>query len=398
MNEKTRTISNDEIKTELLELVEAYKNLFANVTYGKVGYSLYSDYTEYTNYQFKLIEDITLLNDRHSYQASLALLRTVFEHYLLFMLMTLGKVHFRLFTIPKGKTKQDTIKQWNKDIASKRLKNETHAIKAAPYSFDPSVISVTYEGPYVDGKKGKGRLVPFYISVYQQFDADAANLEFNYLDMSPLYEKRTELFKKRKTENKYLYRHYLSYGAILYSLRINNFSSLSIQPRIEAHYNFLSKFVHPNNAAKMHLRATNRVISRPEDLELLSQENKTLQLLINLYAVSIAIGYLRTLIRVIEEAPKLHFKQADFTALKARLDELEGKYDFFWFIYNSPHDYDRFYSSVRKKAYRGKQFDFKNLPNKDVMFDKAILSRLQNIQLGVSNKLVGAYAPDFRLT
>lgn len=384
-----------ELETAVESLVAKYESVKSKISWGNVSYILYSDYFEIANFQVDSLQSVTYLNNLDKYRDCIILLRTIFENYLMFILITKGKLYPRFFTKNKGEKLPEAIDRANKEIEDYKLKTGDNKVKKAQKSkLFKDGFEVIYEGPYIDGKKGKGQLVPFYYSVFEKFDPTTAFLnESDYFNYLAIYPKLNQKHLAEKSAHLGLYKNFLTFNSILYALRLNRIINEKEEKRARAHYCFLSKSVHASRSGISYINPL-RQFGFIDSLKEINQPNKTLKLLIMLYAGYLASGYIETALDVVQNAPKRYIKKIESQAIKKEVLEFYNKYNYFWFIFNKPHGYDKFQQCVKnigKKRYK----NFLDVQDKEVSFKKEILGRMSELQSGMLNTICGVYKPPF---
>ncbi len=396
-------MSDEDIIGPVQELVDSIikqtVTLHEQIKHGKVSYSLYSDYFEIANYQLGSLDSVMLLANNKRYREAFVVLRTELEHMMLFKLMTRGNRYFLLFKKYKGDSDEVAIQKLNKQIAEdKRNGKKTSALRAAKYPTD-GVVKVIYQGPFVNGERRKGNLVPYYLNLYKNFDPEAAFLNegdyFRYLHQTLA---RVDIANKRKAENKYLYTHYMSYRALLHSLQLNRLFTKPQITRLEAHYNFLSEFTHPTEKSMERIKVRNSHNSNVQSLDEIREDHPTLRLLASLYAGYMAASFAEDLIYILKNAPKKYIAGFEPVELQQSIDKFYKLTDYFWFIQNGPHDYDKFYYCVHYGDRVALGGDYRRVDPKRVTFNKNILDRLKRLQGGWDNAAWNKYRPPFTFT
>lgn len=359
-------------------LLEKASGLHEKISFN-VGYSLYSDYLDYFNHQLSTLASILDLADKKRYKDSLTLIRSSYEHYLLYMLYLGGKFFFQIIERAPGESAEKAITRIETEI--NKLSN-TQRSRYKTY-IDNGIPKIRVEGPYVNGKKGKSNLVPFYHGLFEQYDSQSAFLYreplfhyfFNWTDRKYLRH-----WHKR---HKDLYTYYLKFESILDSLHLNRFCNKKTRSYILAHYNFLCQFTHPT---KMAIETINNRTQNPyQHYSNNWKENEDLYLLCYLYSGYILCGFLEQTIKTFKEAAKKYIKYFDPTNIETEIQNFYKEYNYFWFIYNGPCEFDKFHNRKR----------IKGRLHARITFDPDILARLINLQIGMRNGLGEVYTPPF---
>lgn len=374
-------------KEHLKQLREDVRGLLADasslhtlVDWGPVSYTLYSDFLDYYNHQLGTLDTILSLVEKQRYRDALVLLRSSFEHYLIFMLYTGGKYYFTRIRRRSGEK--------NLAAAKVRIEKEIENLEASKRSYfkviqKDDLLLLRTEGPYIDGIRGKGRLVPWYYRLLEQYDGKAAYLYTGKQQKYFFSWAEKENLIRWHGNNKAI-AHYLQFNNILESLELNNFCKKKTRSYMLAHYNFLSQFTHPTNSS---IEIVNNRKQNPyQHYSNLWTENEDLELICLLYAGYIAAGFLGVMINTLENAPVTYILRIRAGQVKNRINVFYESYKYFWFIYNGCSDYDKFNASISKS---------KRKTSKEVKFEADILARLRNLQNGMQKMTGEKYTPPF---
>lgn len=383
----------NQINEDILKLCESFEELQKTITWGKVGYSLYSDFFERLKFQLRSIINITNMVQSGFYKESFASLRPVLEYYLVYTLMTKSKKYFELYKKKRGENIHDAVARMNKGIQGAKKEKATNVVKAIRYKRTDDLVAVIIEGPFVDGKKSNRNRVPYHHFLFEKFYPNQAILDekdyFNY--RSAKYSRQFNArSRQNQIEQKWLKQHYMSFEAILYNLQLNRLLTKQSKLRVEAHYLFLGKFIHPNNGMIGMLKTDNSDYTHKPLSDFL-EPNFNLSLLGMLYSGYILSNLIDTILYVLTNAPKLYIKKVNDEQIRNLLDKFYKDYDYFWFIHNKPHDYDKFQQCVAGIGKKKAPSDFRLIMDKDVKFDQDILNRIQRLQLTQSSTICGTY-------
>lgn len=377
------------------DLMESYVSINKRVRWGQASYSLYGEYLDIAHQKVRSIQSCLMLLEKKKYGDAFIVLRSVFEAYFLFLLMTRGRKYSRFYKKISGKNLNDSIISINKDIAVARKKGNKLSLRAKRAWFDDSLVEVIFEGPYINGKRGKSQLVPLFYQVYKQFRPNDAFLDtrgyLRYVPVVPKYAKRD---LDNKGHHKSLNRFYLSMGAIRYALKLNGLSNSYRDRWIGAHYNFLSTFTHSMASSVNTLTGPSR---NPyiDDLADLDIENGNLQLLGQLYCGFLLAMYSEAVIYIFENASRRYVADTDFEDNKKLIEAFYKRHDYFWFIYNEPHRFDKFQYCIARLSRSGKPLKMSDMKNSGVPYNKDILGRLIDLQSSMRNVMCGTYKPPF---
>src|SRR5579884_4517221 len=96
-------------------------------------------------------------------------------------------------------------------------------------------------------------------------------------------EETVKALKGHRLESIAQYRHFLSYDALIQSLEINELVDPAAIARIEAHYTFLGKFLHPTHNAARDLHERSNYMTSQTQIGMEYPYSKVAILLASLY-------------------------------------------------------------------------------------------------------------------
>jgi hypothetical protein len=233
------------------------------------------------------------------------------ENYLVFMLMCRGHKFFQLQDLSDQRLTEGQFKAKVKEAQDEleQLKTDGKAtyIEVKRYPRAKHRLMYIFEG--LKDKEDPTFVIPVHFFQFQDFQPELMRLKNeNYFQ----YYERSKDSKKKIQEHvdaeAWRYKHYLAYDALLHNLEINHIIDVEVNARIEAHYTFLGKFLHPTKDAARDLHENNNWSSRRTGIGIEQQ-----------YADEAGTQDLRTATALIPE-----------------------RFDYFWFLFNDPPLYDRF--------------------------------------------------------
>jgi hypothetical protein len=139
-----------------------------------------------------------------------------------------------------------------------------------------------------------------------------------------------------------LYRHYLSYDALLQCLELNGMADAAVIRRVEAHYTFLGRFLHPTNDAARELHAYSNHHSGAPEIGMAQPYNKEARLLASLYVCYLIAGIIDEVAGLLEAAPKRYIREPGTRALRELTATVPAAFPYFWFLYNEAPLYDKY--------------------------------------------------------
>jgi len=281
--------------------------------------------------QVKICETIRDLVKAEKYAEAFILNRTVFENYLLICLILKGTKYVLKYKVPTkpGETTKDAY-----DRLTKNLEGRKDIISFRPIR-KYRQIEVVHRGLY--SKEGD-KLTPVYHFVFERYDPVTHRVgKIKSIVSKDFFQDIT--VKWQKTHES-LYKTYFGFGNLLEEAVLNRILTDEQKVRVRVHYNFLSAFTH---LTKMGF-----------DLSMPYERWRHIHYLMELnllYVLRMLRLYLLLLIGFFAET---QHTIRDVDQMVANLDEITKRYDYFWFIFNEPSEYDYWNHQTTKAYWRRK--------------------------------------------
>ncbi|MGH1524500.1 hypothetical protein ACRAWC_10840 [Leifsonia sp. L25] len=204
--------------------------------------------------------------------------------------------------------------------------------------------------------------------------------------------------RKHRDEAGFRYRYFLSYDALLICLSLNQLASVEEVKRIEAHYTFLGQFLHPTNRASRQLHENSNNYMGGFHVGLPQPYDAVARLLAALYAVHLTAMVANEIADMLDAAPRRYLAESGTSPIRALLDEVGQRFNYFWFVYNDAPLYDRYIYAINEASDEelGKVGGYPSLPTDNIKFDAAILEHLRHTLRSWNNLRVGAYRSPLR--
>jgi len=280
------------------------------------------------------MQSVVLLLKSQKYRECITVLRTIFEHYFLLVLMMNGLIYreTRRYRVGPGlnmarrDARDATLDKWRKDWESKKPGYEDIVDIQQGGPDDAIDVTIETKGLYERGDVEKtGQIVPRFYFVYDQYDPDVHYLS----DLGTLYRSRTTP-KELVEIHKRLYGQFLNIRRICRNLRLNKLLTREEEDRFWVHYNFLSCYAHPTR--KGLIDPENIIPSWPRRI----RYDRAFELLVLGYLAQFQSMYLVLMVSFFEEVnPK-----SELEKYKNHVMRLESASSYFWFIYNNPSQSD----------------------------------------------------------
>lgn len=378
---------------DLTDLLENYSSWSHEMTQGTTGHSQFMEMIDFVNFRMETVDSCKILLKSGRVADTLELNRSLLENYLLHILMCRGTKYTRLgnFKIDKRPI-EEILEEEKKKIGTGSL------LGVELYPKLNKRLLYVFEGLRPAGKTDEPP-IPYHHFLYREFRPDVFRLdEFEYFQYYEPPESVKESVKQHKRTQKDIYNQYLSYDAILESLRINDIIDRQAYLRINAHYTFLGTFVHPTSDSFRDLHEQSNQHSFKTKIGFDAPYTKTAQLMGYLYTLFNAVGIVEEAVTKLESAASEYIKDPGTSNLRNEIDKIKNKYTYFWYIFNEPTDYDKFTFCVNRmsdKDFASIGRDYKKAKKSDIPFTKEIYANLQGALSGWDNTRVGKYVPPY---
>jgi len=337
------------------KLAESIRSLPKDVQWGSSQWAQDMEIFDFIRIQALSMQNAENNAVRGCYRDAYHLIRMVFEGYFILRLVsTCDKYPMR---VRIRKAVGDSTPEEAKTRAVETAQKHFGGRLIRTYMEDKNILVCVLRGTSVVDNQGHdtGVVIPFYYRAWHGFRP----LEY-HLKRKTLQERLPTLRflagewasgpkrARNYSEEDYgaLYRHFLTFDKVLENLRLNAVLNKKTTTRVLVHYNFLSNFSHTTSDSLSILR--NRLIgqTRPDGLDVIYDHYLSeLALLYHLLSMHLehAVRYLRWRRIALKH-------EGDYRALGR---QVEDEFGYFWFIFNKPHQHDR-YCHANRKWYREK--------------------------------------------
>lgn len=363
-------------------MIDAYCQWNEKIGAGEIEYALYGDLLDFVNFRIETADSCLILLERERVADSLGLSRTLLENYLLFMLMCRGYKFFQLQDLSGEALTEGQFKARIKEAQEElqRLKEAGAAtyVDVKRYPRAKHRIMYVFEG--LKDKEDPTHMVPMNFFQFQEFRPELMRLRddkyFQYYE----HDKDTKkVIQGHVDAEAWRYKHYLAYDALLHNLEINGIIDAGGNARIEAHYTFLGKFVHPTKDAARDLHERSNRHSRRTGIGFDQRYDRQAKLLASLYLCHLVAGILDEIAGLIEKAPSKYITDAGTVDLRSATARAPEEFGYFWFLFNEPPLYDRFNYCVHHASQEQVQQwgGYENVPADLVPFNKELYSNFK---------------------
>jgi len=358
----TQTLTEHQGLVNLIdELITALRGLPDDVQWGDSSWMQDMEILDFIR-----IQPLSLQNAKKNaiegyYRDAYHLIRMVFEGYFILRLIsTCDKYPIRI-RIKREKSDPDLNRAKNKII--QQVQKNLGSSLITTYMEGNNILVAVVRGVTVVDNKGKdtGVIIPFYYSAWHDFRPVEYHLKRETLqDKIPTLRFLTGEWagipRKIKSEiNKNygaLYKYFLTFDKILENLRWNGILNKKTSTRVLVHYNFLSNFSHSTSDSLSIIRGRKFYQISPNGLDIVYNyylSELTLLYICHLLSMHLqhAIYYLRWRDIKLRNEIKIY---------RPLCQKVENDFGYFWFIFNKPHQYDRYSHANRKCDYKRKLF------------------------------------------
>jgi len=339
------------------DLTAAIEKLPADVEWGSNACAQDAEILDYISVQTLSLRNATHNVVRAHYRDTYHLLRMVYEAYFLLRLIsTCDKYPLRI-KIKRG-ARDPNLEHAQKRVISELQQHFGDRLVGSFLEDRRTLVAVLRGIPVVDAQgKDTGVIVPYYYQAWHDFHPVAYHLRRQGLQgkIPTLRFLQGEwAVAPRKLQSALdrdyglLYSHFLTFDRVLYNLCLNGVLNKKLVTRVLVHYSFLSSFSHSTSESLglMSTRATARTSSgglSPRYDYYLSE----LALLYVCHLLSMHLQHAMFYLRW--RSIKLKNTRRTYRPLCRRV---ERDFGYFWFIFNRPHQYDRYAHANRKCDYR----------------------------------------------
>lgn len=343
------------------ELIAALRGLPNDVQWGDSSWMQDMEILDFIRIQTFSLQNAKRNTIQGYYRDAYHLLRMVFEGYFILRLIsTCDKYPIRI-RIKREKSDPDLNHARNRII--QQVQKNLGSSLITTYMEDKNILVAIVRGIKVLDDKGKdtGVIIPFYYGAWHDFRPVEYHLKRETLqDKLPTLRFLTGEWAgiprkiTREINKNYgaLYKYFLTFDKILENLRLNGVLNKKTTTRVLVHYNFLSNFSHSTSDSLSIIRERKFYEVSPDGLDLVY--NHYLSELALLYICHLLSMHLQHAMYYLGwRAIKL---KNEIKIYRSLCKKVESDFGYFWFIFNKPHQYDRYAHANRKCNYKKKLF------------------------------------------
>lgn len=374
-------------------MIAEYETWGDKITYND-GNSLYMDLLSFVNLRLETAESCLLLIENKKVADSLGLSRSLLENYLLLMLMCRGTKYIQLqdrTSLTEGRFKAE-LREKQDELQQRKEQGETQVHSVKKYPGTKRYLMYVIEDHR--DESDPSLVTPLHFFLFSGFRPEVMRLkDEDYFQYYEHDDSTKKAIKGQQVEAAMQYRFYLSYDALLQNLVVNDLADTASITRIEAHYTFLGKFLHPTHNAARELHDRNDHDGGATEVGVSQPYSRIAVLLAELYVCYLVAGLLTEVAALIESAPAKYVKEAGTASLREAVDRIPAELSYFWFLFNDPPLYDKFNWCVNHATDKelAKWGGYSGAPNGRIPFTQHVYSQLQQALGGGSNARCGEY-------
>lgn len=380
------------------DILAAWHGLGETLRHGDTLQMVYAELIEYASLRVETATSMRLLASSGLVADSLGLGRALLEHVLLLRLMAKGTRYVQV-SEPKQRTGaelREALREAKRAVAESQARGELlDVVRVAAYPRGgPSRIMWIREG--LTNPDEPDFTVSHHYFQFDQHRPAALRLGADEYDryLPKGYAEAGGLKAARRQAGeraKFIYDFYLSWSALLVSLRENDLASNPEIRRIEAHYTFLGQFLHPTPDAARRLHDPPNLSDGRPRTGLTQPYHRLAVLLAGLYSLWLLRAVVREIADMLESAPARYIADPGTQELRRYIGSIESRYDYFWFIDNPAPLWDRFDHAVHQVTddelreaggYAGIETDSIHMPWDSYDHLKAALGGWSNVRVG----------------
>ena len=352
----------DELIRLIDKLIMTLKRFPNDVQWGDSQWLQDLEILDYIRIQTLSLQNAKKIVMQGYYRDSYHLIRMIFEGYFTLRLITTCDLYPLRVKVARGKS--DPSLNDAKKRVSEEIKRKLGSRLVKIYEEDnKTLVAILHGVPIIDDTgKETGVVIPYY-GAWRNFRPVEYHLRRETLqDKFPTLRfltgewagvPRRKMIKKLNENYGLLYKYFLTFDRILENLCLNDVLNKKTATRVLVHYNFLSNFSHCTSDSI-------GLISRRRFTQVSSNG---LENVYDHYFSELALLYTCHLLAMHLEHAIYYFIKWRRLGLKREhkvyrqiCKETERQFGYFWFIFNKPHQYDKYSDANRKSNYRKKIF------------------------------------------
>jgi hypothetical protein len=325
-------------------LIDEYVAWRSKIQYGEEAHTMYMEVLDFVNFRIETACSCLLLIENGLIADALGLCRALLENHLLFMLMCRGTKFFQLEdTGLRGAPFKAKLKAKQAEVKQLQGEGKTACLAVEEYPRRSGHLMYIFEGLNSPDPDVASFRIPAHFFHFRQFDPETMRLkDENYFQYYEPPAETKKAVSRHRLDQETRYRFYLSYDSLLQCLELNGLADDALQARIEAHYTFLGKFLHPTHDAARDLHEHANVYNGQTRIGMGQAYKQTAVLLACLYVCYLIAAILDEAASLFEQGPRKYITKSGTADLRAVTARVPADFPYFWFLFNGPPLYDRY--------------------------------------------------------
>lgn len=382
------------------ELLSLWAKWGDQIEWGREYNTYYGDTIRFVNFRMETVETCLNLVKMGKIPDALGLCRALLENLLLLRLLCAGTKFYRVeeLTGAEAARPAEALQQRREELAEAHAKGEQLArLMVDPFPGNARKLLHVFVG-YTDETDPDFK-IPAHHFVFQNFHPEVMRLNpddyFDYMDPE---ESVTAAQKRHRKESAAQHIYYLSYGGLLRSLGLNGIVGEAERLRVEAHYTFLGRFLHPTHDAAQELLFYPNTHNSHTAIGSDQRYASAAVLLASLYATRLAVENVRAVTGLLKGASSKRVQDAHAEDLERLAEQTESSTKYFWLLGDEATLYDKFnwgihFATDEELVQWG---DYEGAPSDRIKFTINVYAHLKDCLGGWSNRRVGRYDPPLR--
>lgn len=367
----------EELLNLINELEAALTSFRQDIVWGSSSWAQDYDFLDFVR-----VQRISLTSVKESvldgfYREAYNTIRMILEGYLLLRLISTCNKYPTWYHIQRAKgdrSLEDAKSRFKYDVQ----KNLTDLVKIEDE--DKNTIVLIRQGIRTRDEQGNdaGVIIPYYLTAWQQYEPEEHHLKKPEMQKELLPEWASFKIRRAKlsdVDHRFLYMKLFTFDSMVRNLRWNGILSIKTATRVKVHYNFLSGFTHSSKYAIS--------LSRPWQ----SFATADADMFYNHYKSELALLYVCHLLAMHLELGLYYFKRwrsltvrNTYKFYRPLCEKVHHDFGYFWFIFNKPHEFDKYQQANRKCNYnKGIIYHPEDISSSDVRYYDDPLDRLRNM-------------------
>ena len=383
------------------DLTKALLKLPRDIQWGNSTWAHDLTFRDMINFQIASVISTKETILRGCYRDAYNAIRMLYESYWLLRLISTCDKYSLKYKVERTRSDRslNDAKEKFKQQAIQRLGRDLKYVK----DLDKNTIELVLSGIRVVDDQGNdtGVIIPFYYHAWSQYRPERHFLNRRHLNMRRFLQSEWAIFRSIRAKletapHRDFYREFFSFNGLVEKLRLNGALNKKTATRVLVHYNFLSSFSHTTKTAIDSIKRLHSSIP-------ISTRDKYGRIYDH-YHSELALLYVCHLLAMHTELALYYFRQWRHIRVKnvrkiyqPLCQKVQENFGYFWFIFNQPHEFDRFEQANRKSnilegvLYRPEQIRPRDVRYYDDPLDRLIKMHSSTTELSSGNRFISPF-------